>query len=266
MSKGNLLGQGRIAEVFAWGDGQVVKLMRSSNAQGEADYEARIARIVDTAGLSAPVFAGQVTVDGRPGLIFERFDGPTLLTEVGQRPWRLVWAARQLGALHAQMHSVNAPGLPSLRSKLEHSIGRIPQLTPTVKDRILRRVRVLPDGDIVCHGDFHPDNVIVSARGPVVIDWVTASHGPAAADVARTAVLFMGGAMPPGIDVGRRILIQTIRRIFYVIYLRTYQRRHPVPSLLIQTWFPILAAARLNEHIPEEEARWLAVVDAAFGK
>lgn len=265
MPKGQLIGQGRLAEVFGWDDGQVVKLMRSPGAQGEADYEARIARIVDTAKLAAPAFYGQVTVDGRPGLIYERVDGPTLLTELGKRPWRLVWGARQLAVLHAQMHNVTAPGLPTMRKQLDRNINNLPQLTTALKERILRRLRSLPDGNVICHGDFHPDNVIVSERGAVVIDWVTASHGPAAADVARTTLLLQGGGLPPGIDMGRRILIQTMRRIYYVLYLRTYQQLRPMPTLLIQTWLPILAAARLNEQIPAEEAHWLAVVNTAFG-
>ncbi len=29
----------------------------------------------------------------------------------------------------------------------------------------------LPDGDIFCHGNFHPDNVILTFGHPVLIDW-----------------------------------------------------------------------------------------------
>jgi vancomycin aglycone glucosyltransferase len=39
------------------------------------------------------------------------------------------------------------------------------------------------------HGDFHPNNVLYTASGPVVIDWSFASAGDPLLDVARTLVL-----------------------------------------------------------------------------
>ena len=48
--------------------------------------------------------------------------------------------------------------------------------------------------DVVCHGDFHPLNVIVGTAGATVVDWTAARLGPAAFDVAFTALLL---AHPP---------------------------------------------------------------------
>ncbi len=265
MPKGQLLGQGRTAEIFAWENDQVLKLMRNPGASGSADQEARVAQIIDAAGLSAPAFAGQIVVDGRPGLLYERVNGPTLLQVVAQRPWRLLWAAQQQAILHAQMHNVSRPGLRSMRGHLQWCIDYVPQLTPSIKERALRRLRSLPDGNAICHGDFHPDNVIVSERGPVVLDWMTASSGPPAADVARTTLLFLGSGLPPAIPAAQIPVIKLIRRLYYQLYLRAYRRLRPMPGLLIQAWLPIMAAARLAESIAEEEAQWLAVVDSAFG-
>ena len=42
--KGPLIGEGRIAEVYAWGEGQALKLFRDWCAPDWVDYEARIAR------------------------------------------------------------------------------------------------------------------------------------------------------------------------------------------------------------------------------
>jgi tRNA A-37 threonylcarbamoyl transferase component Bud32 len=47
--------------------------------------------------------------------------------------------------------------------------------------------RVLDAG--VVHGDFHPLNVIMSSRGPVVIDWSKGGEGDPLADVAFSQVI-----------------------------------------------------------------------------
>jgi aminoglycoside phosphotransferase (APT) family kinase protein len=55
--------------------------------------------------------------------------------------------------------------------------------------------------DVVCHGDFHPLNLIVGPAGATVIDWTAARLGPPAFDVAFTALVL---AHPP-IEVGRAL-------------------------------------------------------------
>ncbi|TMA37195.1 MAG: aminoglycoside phosphotransferase family protein, partial [Deltaproteobacteria bacterium] len=43
-------------------------------------------------------------------------------------------------------------------------------------------LETLPDGDQLCHGDMHPGNIMLSRRGPMVIDWTNARRGHPAAD------------------------------------------------------------------------------------
>src|SRR5262249_36598442 len=52
------------------------------------------------------------------------------------------------------------------------------------------------DGDRLVHLDLHPMNVIVTASGPVVIDWTNAARADALADVAMTIVLLTCPRMP----------------------------------------------------------------------
>jgi aminoglycoside phosphotransferase (APT) family kinase protein len=55
----------------------------------------------------------------------------------------------------------------------------------------------LPDGgDRLVHLDLHPMNVMLSARGPVVIDWTNASRGEALTDTSLTYVLLTCPQMP----------------------------------------------------------------------
>src|SRR5262249_32610054 len=60
----------------------------------------------------------------------------------------------------------------------------------------LAMLEALPDGDRLCHGDFHPANVLVGRNGPAVIDWTGATRGDPAADLARTRLLLQAGAVP----------------------------------------------------------------------
>lgn len=263
MVKGELIGQGRIAEVFAWGEDQVLKLFRARCPADWVEYEAQVARTVHRTGLAVPAVGDVVEVDGRWGIVYERVDGPSMLERLGTQPWTLVRAARLLAELHAAMHACAAPELPSLRQRLESKIRAAEALPADWKDAALQALDQLPAGGVLCHGDFHPDNILMTSQGAIIIDWPDATRGHPLADVARTSLLLQTGGLPPG--TAQRWLIQSLRALFHAIYLKCYFRLRPTSASRRQlaAWRLPVAAARLSEDIPEERDRVLALVAAS---
>ena len=47
----------------------------------------------------------------------------------------------------------------------------------------------LRENSVLLHRDLHPQNVILTANGPMIIDWEGAIFGPAVADIAMTWVI-----------------------------------------------------------------------------
>lgn len=67
------------------------------------------------------------------------------------------------------------------------------------------------DGRVLLHLDLHPLNVLMSSRGPVVIDWSNARPGPAGLDVAMTALILAQVVTFPEIVTGEPGLAAAIR-------------------------------------------------------
>ena len=149
MTKGSLIGQGRSAQVFAWGDGRVLKLFRDGHA-GSAKEEARIARIVQESGLAVPEVIGIINVGGRPGIVYERIDGPKMKQRITAGPWRIIQSARIFAELHSSIHGRTAPGLPRQRQQMKEQI-RVAPLPVAVKQSALEAMDGLPDGNLICH-------------------------------------------------------------------------------------------------------------------
>ncbi len=78
-SLGEKIGEGAFADVHAWAPGQVVKLFKAGRSQRAAWWEARMTRAAFAAGAPAPEVLGEVTLEGRFGIVLSRLDGPTLL-------------------------------------------------------------------------------------------------------------------------------------------------------------------------------------------
>ena len=125
------------------------RVLRRFKAGGRPGREAEIMEHARAHGFRVPSVL-EVRDDA---LVLERVDGPTMLAQLRRRPWQLAGHARTLAELHRRLHAI-----------------------PFEDERLL-------------HLDFHPDNVLLSGRGPVVIDWANARAGEPALDVAMTWVI-----------------------------------------------------------------------------
>lgn len=255
------IAEGREAEIFAWRDGAVLRLLRNPNARHQVEWEAAAMRAAQSSGARVPSVHEVVEVEGRPGLVMERVEGKDYLTLLGQKPWRVLGAARVLGEVHARLHEARAPdNIPELKATLRGRIERSDRVPQELKPVALEALERLPDGNAICHGDYHPANLIVSSAEPAVIDWTNVTRGDADADVGRTLLLLRLGEPPPGTPLLVRLPAPVGRRVMVWGYLRSYRRLRPVDVEAVARWEPPLAAARLTEGIKSERAALLAMV------
>jgi aminoglycoside phosphotransferase (APT) family kinase protein len=146
-----LLASGRDADVFAL---DAERILRRYRGDGDVTAEAAVMVYVDGLGFPVPrVYSAEGT-----DLTLERLTGPTMLHALGAGQMSAVTGAELLADLHERLHS-------------------LPPRTPH------------KPGDRVLHLDLHPANVILEARGPVVIDWRNASQGPPELDLAVSALI-----------------------------------------------------------------------------
>ena len=254
--------EGREAEMFAWEDGAILRLMREPGAEGRNQGQAAAMEAARSRGVRVPAVLGATTVVGRPGLIMERIDGPDLLTLIGRRPWTVFRVARICGEVHAGLHEVRAPGvIPPLKETLKRRMaaaGRLPKRLAAFAVEVLDG---LPDGDSLCHGDFHPANILMAGDEPVLIDWTNTMRGDPAADVARTRMIIRLGEAPPGTSFALRALTFVGRNLLLSLYLRSYRNVRPLDMDAVKRWGIPIAAARLAEGIEEEVPRLLAFLE-----
>lgn len=232
---GERIGGGATSEVFGWGADRVVKLFRPQYAYA-VDLEAERSRAAHACGVPSPEVFEIVEVDGRRGIVFSRVDGPTLMSHVGEIGVARV--GRLLAQLHASVHQIPAVGLPTLREQVESGVD----VDDAERSRILERIDRMPDGSVLCHGDFHPGNVVIARGGAGILDWVNASAAPAAADVARTLMLmgFQGltERTPPDVRHARTEMTEA--------YLDAYLEITEVSRADVAACEPAMAAALLR--------------------
>jgi len=193
---GEKIGAGVSADVPAWAPGQVVKLFKSGSPRRVA-WEAQMTSAAFAAGLPAPEVFGEVTLDGRLGIVMTRFDGPTVLKLLRAGALQTQQAATIIATLALTIHNTPPPPkvLP-LRTwmgyALQGSEGHIPE---HIREGIILLIDRLPPADGLCHCDLHPENVIMTPEGPRLIDWLGMMRAPATLDLAVCHTL-LGELLP----------------------------------------------------------------------
>lgn len=250
------LAKGRTADVYLWDDMHILKLFHNWFGLENIQYEQAIARAVHASGVGAPQVGEIVQVEDRSGLIYELIPGVSMLDLILRRPWKVTGYARRLARLHARMHAcLFDAGVPDQRSRIQRKIHHAQALSAPTRERLLEALSHLPDGDRVCHGDFHPANVLVAGEQETVIDWIDASRGNPLADVARTSILALGAAETMQTS---NPFLKTFTKILHSAYLRYYFILRPGGEQEYRRWLPVVAGARLSEDIPELE-QWLVM-------
>lgn len=257
LSSETRIGVGRTAEVFAWGEGKVLKRFHPWHPEPWAEREYQLTSGAYEAGLPAPRVYGLERIDGRIGMVLERIEGPSLLRVLMAKPWKVVGVARQLADVHAAIHARRMPGLVPLEQHLRWSLdrARLPDRLRGAADAALAR---MPTGEAVCHGDFHPDNVVLTSRGPVVLDWPEISSGHPLADVVRTSLALRisspaHGRLGWALEAGRRLL--------HAVYLRQYLKRTGRRAEELAPFLLPVTAARYGYEIEDEETALLALLE-----
>jgi uncharacterized protein (TIGR02172 family) len=271
---GQPIAYGRTAEIFAWGEGQVLKLFYDWFALENIECEAQITRVIHASGLPVPAVGEIININGRHGLIYERVDGISMFKQFQHKPWKVFQYARRWAELHVDIHAITISAeLPHLRQVLETNIRKANVLPENLRKRTLAALEDLPDGNQLCHGDFWPGNILMSSQGEIIIDWIHAAYGNPLADLARTTNLFLGMTQTsqvqrPFLSLGpkksSRIMnsfFQLFCKICYPIYLNHYFSLCPGGQEEYRQWLPIVAAARLSDNIPELEKILLAQVE-----
>ena len=248
------IAHGRTADIYDWDADHILKLFHNWFEIENIEYEQRIARVIHARGLNSPAVGELLQIEGRNGLIYERVTGSSMLEIFQHQPWKVFHFGKMLASLHAHMHAnVSSREVPSQRKKLENKLKAADKLPSPLRTRLLKTLEVMPIRERVCHGDFHPGNILISGKDATILDWIDVSRGNPLADVARTSIILSGAVESTQIPTRlQKILVSA----FHSTYLKYYFRQHPNGWDEYRVWLPIVAGARLSENIPELE-QWL---------
>jgi aminoglycoside phosphotransferase (APT) family kinase protein len=265
-----ILGIGMTATVYTYGEGLALKVFNDFMDAHAVEKEVENTRVAHGLGFPAPHVHDVITWNGKRAAVMDRVPGASLLQLFLTSPVPDPDLGVLLAELHFRLHScrtsqMQGQKLEELPSWLAWRIRRAEELSESEKEEIIRLLSAQKTDDRLCHNDFHPDNILQSPSGPVVIDWCDAASGNHWADVARTVMIFENNALPPDTPPEAAERINAARHTLGSAYKAHYRALACVSELPIADWRVIVAASRLFCCSPDEKGYNLNIIRERIG-
>jgi Predicted aminoglycoside phosphotransferase len=266
---GQKLGEGASAEVFEWEDSnKIVKIAKPNTSFAALEREWKHCRSAWECGLPVPRPFGLVNVEGKPGIVFERVYGESILNrfinktigpnkrENGLDSLEDPLDARITARLLYQIHT-NSVSLSSQRTRIRNDIVRAPFLTKPEVEALIAHLDKLPVKQQLCHGDPNPGNILLRNHDALIIDWNDASTGNPEADLAEYVILLKYTVIPPYLPTELNIFLDKIRDSTIRIFLDEYEQLSGIGYAEIEPWIAPVAARKLSADSTSEAERAL---------
>ncbi len=238
-----LLAQGGQAQIYHYGENKVLRVLRNPDDADLLKYEIYIMKALKSR-MDVPEVFEDMIIEGRPAVVVERIDGISMLDYMKRHPLRLKEQAALLARLHTKMpDSVDIKGLGPSKGRARYLIGQA-KISGEAKEFVRDVLEGLPEGTALCHGDFHPGNILKSGEKNYLIDWFGAYKGPLLSDAAHTYLLLKNVPRFPGIGSVQHKLIKGSGALIAKTYLNAFHRLQPFDWTLFSQWLLVKAAER----------------------
>ena len=229
--------------------GRTIKLFvenySKANILNEAVNQARI----EETSINVPSLLEVTKINNRWALISEYIEGTTLEELMNNNPEKEDEYLNLFVDTQIKVLAERAPLLGRIKDKMKRKITTTDIIDNSTKYELLQRLESMPTEYSVCHGDFHPSNMVIKGDGGIyIIDWAHVTQGSPVFDGARTYLLF-------SIE-GREMLAKK--------YLELFEEKSKTSRKDILRCVPIVACTQKMKGIVEEQElleKWIDVVD-----
>lgn len=226
----------------------VLKVFDSDFSKADILNEALNQARIEETGLNVPKLLEVGIIDGKWAIRTEYEPGKTLAKLMEENPDKLDEYLDLFVNIQKEIFSKEAPLLNKIKDKFNRKISAS-RFDATTRYELHTRLDSMKNHKKICHGDFTPSNIIITPGGDYsILDWSHVTQGNAAADAARTYMLFCLKGMD---EVAEK-------------YLALFCKKTDTAKQYVQRWMPIVACTQSVKGKPEEQdflERWVNVVD-----
>ncbi|MDS0524624.1 phosphotransferase [Clostridium sp. SHJSY1] len=250
-SIGKLIGSGATADVYEWSNAEVIKVFKPNISSEVIQYEEYIGKILNNTTLSIPKYIKTIRLKSTFAIIYERVYGKSL-AEVLMESNDTSKIALDFANLHYKINQCFVKEIPKQSNTLNWRISRARRILGDNIKKVEELLSSLPIRNKLCHGDFHPFNILVNSDKYFVLDWNDCFIGNPIIDVGLSYLALNS----PSIKEKSGEIVANESKKFSEEYLEYYCKYASLSKDEILKYLPLAASLKLDDNLSSDN-KWL---------
>ena len=197
---GKKLSEGRNANVYEWGNDRVIKMFKASYPTEKVTTEYYNAMAVNNLPFKKPKVLELKKTEFGYGIIYEKLSGENMMDYI-ERTGDLKGAAIMMAELQKSINKCtfdpdSTGALETVHSILRKNMVESKNAESDATKEMIRFLGTMKDGNALCHGNLHPDNVLIAEDGAYAMSAMGYGIGMPLYDVAKTFFLIAYTPLP----------------------------------------------------------------------
>lgn len=182
-----MIGHGACGECYRLNDETIVKLYYPKVKEEDIEREKRFAKKAFVMGVPTAISYDIVECNGRKGVVYELIKSKTLSELFRENPENKEKYIDMYASCVKKVTSITTDDeeLPSFKITNRDDIKKVIGISDEEKDYLYKFIDLIPDGNVIIHGDLNINNIMVENNECVLIDMGELSKGIPAWDISR---------------------------------------------------------------------------------
>jgi thiamine kinase-like enzyme len=259
-----LIAQGGEANIYNFENDKILRVLRSPNGK-TFETEKRLFPILTEYNINVPTVYDYIEIEGLPAQVMQKVVGNTMLDQMQQHPLKMKQQIKRLAAMHAQLFDIQINcGLHSIENVFNYFISQPPCFDKKLIDFASNIMKELPINNYICHGDFHPGNILIQDDTCYIIDWSGAYRSNFVSDIAHTYLLMTHIPEIPGQSHIQHAIISFIGSYMAKTYLQEILKLKEFSLAEFSKWTVIMSLLRTYYGMPSERSVRINYLNKCF--
>lgn len=258
-----LMARGGEADIYDLTNGKILRVRRRTKGRTFEEEKALLGHLLSS-GIRVPAIYENLSIEGKPAQVIQKIYGRTMSERIQRSPFSLLKEAELLARIHINLLQIKPQSnMTSLEEMFTYFVNSavIPKELLNFIEKIFYE---LSPGQSVCHGDFHPGNILVEENARYIIDWSGAYSGNSLSDIAHTYLLLRRAPLMPGQSRIQHAVVRAIASCLATLYLKNISKLISLDFSEFSKWTVVMSFLRVCHGIPTEKEERLRYLQKCY--